>query len=144
MLKDLLNKSEHDIEEAFTNYGENLRDLYDDIIVMINAEPSTVRSRHGISRLNNTFDEYFGIALNQREFQAPEGIKVFKHIGFVKDDGTFAPLPTLTAKVKAPPLSPKRTKPFPPGKNVNRGILRPFLRPLGKDLQPKYFFSSSF
>ena len=133
LLKDLLNQSEHEIEEAFANYGENLRDLYDNIIVMINAEPSTVRSRHGISRLNNIFDDYSGIALNQREFQAPEG-KVFKHIGFVKGDGTFAPLPTLTAKVKAPPSSLKRTTPFPPGAHPNEpsGFISP-TSPEGND-----------
>ena len=90
LLKELLNQSDSEIEEAFTNYGENLRDLYDNIIVMINAEPSTVRSKHGISRISNIFDEYSGIAPNEREFQAPEGIKVFKHIGFVKGDGALA------------------------------------------------------
>ena len=76
--KELLNQSDHEIEEAFTNYGENPRDLYDNIIAMINAEPSTVRSEHGISIINNIFDEYSGIALNEREFQAPEGIKVLR------------------------------------------------------------------
>ena len=115
LLKDLLDQSDEGVEQAFENYGENLQDLYDNITMMINAEPSHVRSKHGISRINNIFDEYAGIALDQREFQAPEGIKVFKHIGFVKDDGMSALIPKLTAQVKAPPSSPKRTKPFPPG-----------------------------
>ena len=115
LLNDLLDQSDEDIDQAFESYGENLRDLYDNIIMIINAEPSNARAKHGIPRIYNIFDEYAGIALDQREFQAPEGIKVFKHIGFVKDDGTLALIPQLTAPVKAPPLSPKRTKPFPPG-----------------------------
>ena len=52
---------------------------------------------------------------------------MFKHIGFVKDDGTLAPIPQLTAPVKAPPLSPKRTKPFPPGSHPDEpsGFISP-------------------
>ena len=60
LLKDLLDQSDEDIEQAFGNYGENLRDLYDNIIMMINAEPSNMRAKHGISRINNIFDEYAG------------------------------------------------------------------------------------
>ena len=129
LLKELLNQTETEIEEAFVNYGENLRDLYDNIIVMINAEPTAVKSKHNISKMSNIFDEYAGIAIDEREFQAPEGIKVFKNIGYVKDDGTLAPLPTLKPKVKTPgpPLSPTRTIPFPPGPDPNdpQGVISP-------------------
>ena len=60
VLKDLLDQSDEDVEQAFGNYGENLRDLYDNIIMMINAEPSDVRAKHGISRVNDIFGEYAG------------------------------------------------------------------------------------
>ena len=128
MLRELLNQPEYDINIAFENYGDNLRDLYDNIIVSVNAEPDIVRAKHGVSRINNIFDEYAGIAPDQRSFFAPEGIKVFKHIGFTKDNGEFAPLPTLTAKVKAPPpSSPTRTKSLPPEPNtsVPKGYISP-------------------
>ena len=47
LLKELLNQSDPEIEEVFENYGDNFRDLYDNIIVMLNAEPSTeVQTRH--------------------------------------------------------------------------------------------------
>ena len=44
LLKDLLDQSDEDVEQAFENYGGNLRDLYDNIIMMINAEPSNARA----------------------------------------------------------------------------------------------------
>ena len=61
---------------------------------------------------------------------------MFKHAGYVKDDGTLAPLPKLIAQVKAPPpLSPKRTHPFPPGPHPNEpsGFIPPS-SPEGKDI----------
>ena len=136
LLKELLNQSDSEIEEAFANYGENLRDLYDNIIVMINAEPSIVRSKHGISKSSNIFDEYAGIAIDEREFQAPEGVKVFKNVGYVKADGTLAPLPMLKPKVKTPgpPFSPTRTTAFPPGTDPDdpSGVISP-TSPVGKE-----------
>ena len=100
---------------AFENYGDNLRDLYDNIIVSVNAEPDIVRAKHGVSRINNIFDEYAGIAPDKRAYDAPEGIKVFKHIGFTTQNGGYASLPMLTPSVKTPPpTSPIRTVSFPP------------------------------
>ena len=96
LLRDLLNQSEEDIAMAFESYGDNLRDLYDGIIVTINEEPEIMRTKHGVSRINNIFDEYAGIAPDKRTFAAPEGIKVFKHIGFTTENGGHAPLPMLT------------------------------------------------
>ena len=49
----------------------------------------------------------------------------------------------LPAGVPAPP-SLRCSSPFPPGKNVNMYFLGLFLRPLGKELQPKYFFDCLF
>ena len=46
--------------------------------MLVNAEPANVRAKHGVSRVNNIFDEYAGIAPDQRAFFAPEGIKAFK------------------------------------------------------------------
>ena len=136
LLKELLNQSDTEIEEVFANCGDNLRDLYDNIIVRINNEPKTMRSKHGLSRISNIFDEYAGITISERGFQAPEGIKVFKNVGYIKADGTLAPLPTLTPKTKAPgpPSSPKRLNRFPPGTDPNdpSGIISP-TSPVGKE-----------
>ena len=135
LLKKLLNQSDAEVEEAFENYGDNFRDLYDNIIERINNEPTTMRSKHGLSRISNIFDEYAGITIAERGFQAPEGIKVFKN-GYVKADGTLAPLPALTPKTKAPgpPSSPKRLNRFPPGTDPNdpSGIISP-TSPVGKE-----------
>ena len=79
LLKELLNASNEEIEKVFKNYGDNYRDLYDNIIERINNDPTTIRSKHGLSRISNIFDEYAGISIADRGFQAPEGIKVFKH-----------------------------------------------------------------
>ena len=125
LLRDLLNQSDEDINMAFVNYGDNLRDLYDGIIVQVNAEPDLMREKHGVSRLSNIFDEYAGIAPDKKEFIAPEGVKVVKLIGHTKDDGKFAPLPELTARVRTPPSSLTRTKPFPPDRNVPKGYTSP-------------------
>ena len=73
--KEILDQSDEDIDQAFKNYGNNLRDLYDHIITMVNAEPSNVRTKHGISRVINIFDEYAGIAPDQRQFLAPGVLK---------------------------------------------------------------------
>ena len=95
-----------------------------------------MRAKHGISKINNIFDEYAGIAIAERGFQAPEGTKVFKNIGYVKADGTLTPLPKLTPKTKAPgpPSSPKRTTPSPPGTDPNdpSGVISP-TSPVGNE-----------
>ena len=69
LLKDLLDQSDDDIQQAFENYGENFRDLYDNIITMINAEPSNMRAKHGISRINNIFEEHAGINSTKENFK---------------------------------------------------------------------------
>ena len=129
LLKELFNQTETEFEEAFENYGDNLRDLYDNIIAMINAEPSAVKPKHNISKMNNIFDEYAGIAIEERAFQATEGIKVFKNIGYVKADGTLAAIPKLKPYVKAPgaPSSRTRTRPSRPGpeRNDPQGVISP-------------------
>ena len=116
LLRELLNNSDEEIEQVFKDYGNNYRDLYNNSIEQINDDPKTLQSKHGLSRTSNIFDEYAGISIADRGFQAPEGIKVFKHVGLVKADGTFAPLPALTPKMKAPmPSSPKMLNRFAPG-----------------------------
>ena len=84
LLRELFKQSEDEIQEAFVNYGDNVRDLYGVIIAMINAEPSAVKSKHDISKMSNIFDEFAGIAIEERSFKAQEGIKVFKNIGYVR------------------------------------------------------------
>ena len=75
-----------------------------------------MQQKQGISRINNIFGEYAGIPIEDRGFQAPEGIRAFKSIGLVKANGTCEPHPTLTPKTKAPPpSSPKLMNRFPPG-----------------------------
>ena len=97
---------------AFENYGDNLRDLYDGIIVSIKEEPELMKTKHNVSIINNIFDEYAVIAPDERAYDAPEGIKVFKHIGHTTENGGYAPLPMLTPSVKTPPpTSPSASAP---------------------------------
>ena len=128
LLRELLNNSDEEVEKVFKDYGSNYRGLYVNIIERVNHAPETMQAKQGISRINNIFDEYAGISIADRGFQVPEGIKVFKNVGLVKADGTFAPLPTLTPKVKAPmPSSPKIMNRFPPGTDPNdtSGLISP-------------------
>ena len=128
LLRELLNNSDEEIEQVFKDYGSNYRDLYDNIIERVNNDPKTMQAKHGISRVSNIFDEYAGISIADRGFQAPEGVKVFKNVGRVNANGTFEPLPTLTPKVKAPmPSSPKIMNRFPPGTGPNdaNGFISP-------------------
>ena len=130
LLREFLNNSAEEVEEVFEAYGENTRDLYDNID-QINKSPETMKNKRSLTRINNIFDEYAGIAPMDREFQPPPGLKVFKSIGIVKPDGTCEPHPTLTPKAKAaPPVSPetmKRMNRFLPGTDPNdaRGIIFP-------------------
>ena len=121
LLKDLLDQADEDIEATFRTYGDNVRDLYDVIIEAVNNEPATMQRKHSVSRINNIFDVYAGIAPEQRAYKAPADLKVFKHVGFTTHDGGFAPVPSLTPSLKAPPArSPIRTVPFPPANpNIN-------------------------
>ena len=112
----------------FKDYGPNTRDLYDNIIERINRAPETMQQKQGVSRINNIFDEYAGIAIEDRGFQPPEGIRVFKSIGLVKADGTWEPRPTLKPKAEAPPPSgPKLMNRFPPGADPSdtSGVISP-------------------
>ena len=82
--------------------------VYDNIIDQINHGPEIMQRKQGISRIN-IFDEYAGITIEDRGFQPPEGIRVFKSVGLIKADGTWEPHPTLTPKAKAPPPSSPKT-----------------------------------
>ena len=70
LLRESFKHSETQIQEAFDKYGDNVRDLYDVIITMINAEPSTVKSTHNISKMNDIFDEFAGIAIEERSYKS--------------------------------------------------------------------------
>ena len=117
--------------QAFEAYGDNARDLYDNIIDQINKSLETMKSKRGYSRINHNFNGYAGTTLEEREFMPPPGVKVFKFIGEVKPEGTYEPHPELTPKAKAaPPLSPetmKRLNRFPPGTDPSdaKGITSP-------------------
>ena len=77
LLREYLNNSAEEVDKVFKAYGSNTRDLYDIIIDQINHGPETMQSKQGISRINNIFDEYAGIAIGDRGFKAPEGIHIF-------------------------------------------------------------------
>ena len=122
LLKELLNNTADEINQVFDAYGNNTRDLHDNIIGQINNSPGTMGSKQGYSRINNIFNEYAGTTLEEREFMPPPGVKVFKSIGEVKPNGVFEKHPTLTPAKAPPPLSPETTKRlnrFPPGTDPN-------------------------
>ena len=131
LLREFLNNDDDGISQAFAAYGDNARDLYDNIIDQINKSPEIMNNKRGYSKINNIFDECAGITIGGRGFMPPPGVKVFKSIGMVKLDGTYEPHPKLTPKAKAaPPLSPetmKRLNRFPPGIDPNdaKGIISP-------------------
>ena len=117
LMKDLLEQNDEDIDSTIEAYGDNWRELYDSVIDAVNDNPEIMTNKHNQSRINNIFDDYAGIAPEQRAFTAPADIKVFKHVGHTTHDGGFAPLPSLTPSLKskaAPAKSPVRTVPFPP------------------------------
>ena len=123
LMKELLDQKDEEIEATFDSYGDNLRDLYDGIIEAVNNEPGIMNAKHGVAKINNIFDDYAGIAPDQRAYDAPADLKVFKHVGHTTQSGGFAPLPSLTPSLKAPPAkSPIRTMAFPP---VNPNINNP-------------------
>ena len=80
LLREYFDNSAEEVEQVFESYGQNIRDLYDNIIDQINQGPETMKNKRGISRINSIFDEYAGIAIGERGFPPPEGIKVFKSI----------------------------------------------------------------
>ena len=75
LLKELLDQTDEDIEATFVTYGDNLRDLYDVIIEAINNEPGIMQHKHGVTRINNIFDDYAGIAPDQRAYKPPPILK---------------------------------------------------------------------
>ena len=129
LLKEFLNNSSDESSKVFDAYGDNHRDLYDNIIHAINKSPDTMITMRKYSRTNNIFNEHAGIILSEREFTPPPGVKVFKAIGEINPDGVYGAYPSLTP-VKAPPaLSPdsKRVVRFPPGTDPNdtKGVVSP-------------------
>ena len=128
LLREFLNNSDDEIDQVFKDYGSNYRGLYDNNIERINRAPEIMKQKQSISKINTIFDEYAGISIEDRGFQAPEGIRVFKSIGLVKANGRCEPHPTLTPKTKAPPpSSPKLMNRFPPGTDpsVTSGVISP-------------------
>ena len=67
LLKELLSTSNEEVEHVFKNYGDNYRDLYDNIIERVNKDPTIIRTKHGLSRISNIFDEYAGISIQGRD-----------------------------------------------------------------------------
>ena len=85
LLREFLNNSAEEVEEVFEAYGENTRDLYDNID-QINKSLETMKNKRSLTRINNIFNEYAGTTLEEREFMPPPGVKVFKSVGEVKPD----------------------------------------------------------
>ena len=128
LLRELLNNSDEEVDQVFKDYGFNYRDLYDNIIERINRAPETTQKKQGITRISDIFDEYAGISIEDRGFQAPEGIRVFKSMGLIKASGTCELHPMLMPKAKAPPpSSPKLMNRFPPGTDPGdiSGVISP-------------------
>ena len=124
LLREFLDNDDDGINQVLGAYGNNTRDLYDNIIDQINNSPEIMKSKRGYSRINNIFNEHVGTTPEEREFMPPPGVNVFKSIGEVRADGTYEPHPKLTPAAKAPPpLSPEIMKGlnrFPPGTDPKR------------------------
>ena len=127
MMREFLNNSPD--STAFDAYGNNVRDTYDNIIQSINDNPAYMKSKRPFTRINNIFNQYARVTLEDRAFDAPPGVKVFKAIGEITADGNYRAYPSLLP-ANAPPAtspSPKRTVSFPPGIDPNdmRGMISP-------------------
>ena len=100
---------------------------YDKIIHSIIENPGNIRTKRPYARTNNIFNEHAGISLENRAFNAPPGLKVFKAIGEIRTDGVYGAYPSLLPAKAPPALSPKRTDSSPPGIDPNgtRGMISP-------------------
>ena len=86
-----------------------------------------MKSKRPCTRINIIFNQYAGVTLDNRAFDAPPGVKVFKAIGEITADGNYRAYPSLLP-VRAPPATcPKPTVSFPPGIDPNdkRGMISP-------------------
>ena len=88
LLREYLNNSAEEVDKVSKAYGQNTRDLYDNIIDQVNHGPETMQSKQGISRINNIFDEYARITIGDRGFKAPEGIIISKSVG-IRSQGWY-------------------------------------------------------
>ena len=113
MMKEYLNQEPSEISKAVATYAGKERDLYDVIIWTINSEPGIMKTKRNYKRMDNIFNEYAGMTIDKRMCNPPSGVKVFKAIGQIYDDGTFREYPSLTAASKSAPTSPKHTFSIP-------------------------------
>ena len=121
LLREFLNNPPDEISAVFDAYGDNVRDLYDSIILSVHESPDHMRSKRTYTRINNISNEYARIKLESREFGAPPGVKVFKAIGEIRPNGVYGAYPSLLPAKAPPALSPdsKRVVRFPPGIDPN-------------------------
>ena len=130
MMREFLNDSPDKISAAFEAYGDNVRDLYDNIIHSINENPVHMKTKRPYTRINSVFNEHAGISLENRAFEALPGVKEFNAIGEIRTDGVYGAYPSLLPAKAPPALSPKCTVSFPPGTDPNdkRGMISPSSR----------------
>ena len=124
---------------------KQMRELYDNVNDEINSTTPTHKElvARGLTRIDNIFNSYAGITLQNRAFAAPVGTVVFKAVGEVIGDGTFRANQQVDLKAatdaKDPPTrapSPAKTTGFPPassGLNSIRGTVSP-TSPIPKEI----------
>ena len=69
MMKEYLDQELSEISKAFATFAGMERDLYDQIIWTINSEPAIaerMRNKCKFKKMDNLFDEYAGITIDQR------------------------------------------------------------------------------
>ena len=94
------------------------------IIWTVNSEPAIVehmKNKRKYKKMDNIFNEYAGIIIDQGVYNLPSGVMIFKAVGQVYDDGTYREFLSLAAAPKSEPASPKHMFSTPSGAAVKEG-----------------------
>ena len=105
MMREFLNNSSDEISAVFEAYGDDVHGLYDNIIHSTNENPDHMKTKRPYARVNNIFNEHAEISLENRAFEAPPGVKVFKAIGEIRADGVYGAFPSLLRAKALPALT---------------------------------------
>ena len=137
MMKEHLNQEPSEISKAFATYAGKERDLYDMIVWTINSEPAIaerMKNKRKFKEMGNLFNGCAGTTIDQRMYNPLAGVKVFKAVGQVYEDGTCRDYASLTAAPKSEPASPKRMFVIPSGAAIKegKGIVSPTSPPHGQ------------
>ena len=80
-----------------------------------------MKNKRKFKKMDNLFNGYAGVTIDQRSYDPPAGVKIFRAVGKLYDDGTYRDYFSLTAAPKPEPASPKHTFSIPSGAVIKEG-----------------------